>query len=311
MKIGVDWGGTSIKVAVVDGQDVTSHTATATRGRPSEILDTIAKEVTKLSSKPDAVGMAIPGEVRPDGRCWRLPNVAGFEDINIAEEVSKRINCPVAVENDAIAAALAERLFGWGQRYKSFLLVTLGTGIGGGLVLDGNVRRGRSGFAGEIGHVLIDSSENARMCGCGNRGCLEVYAGTAGLLEFESRLGGTASNVKEALDGPMAEAVSSQLGRSLGMALASINNTLDLDAFVFTGGVAESLDQFTQKIQLTLKEHSFSDSLATIPLLKSQLGKHAGVIGAANLPQVTAPDSAGKTIFKFDGPKFTDDELAE
>ncbi|MDC1142456.1 ROK family protein [Planctomycetota bacterium] len=311
MKIGVDWGGTSIKVGVVDGQEVTANATAPTVGTPAEILDSIAKAVQGMVEKLDGVGLAIPGEVKPDGRCWRLPNVAGFEDIQIAIELSSRLGCPVTVENDATAAALAERLFGWGQRYKSFLLVTLGTGVGGGLVLDGNIRRGRGGFAGEIGHVLVDSSDDARKCGCGNRGCLEAYAGTAGLLGLENRLGGNAKNVKQALEGPHMQVVLAQLGETLGCALASINNTLDLDAIVFTGGVAGSFDRTRPLIEKSLAEHSFSAALANIPLLQSQLGEHAGVIGAAYLPQKSERESSsgGTTIFNFDGPKFTDDEL--
>ncbi|MCF6229033.1 MAG: ROK family protein, partial [Planctomycetes bacterium] len=156
MQIGVDWGGSSIKLAIVDGQNVSSFISKPTIGTPEQILDTITRAVKELTATPNHVGLAIPGEVRSSGECWRLPNVPGFEGINIAAELTKRLSCPVAVENEATAAALAERLFGWGIRYRCMLLVTLGTGVGGGFVLDGNIRRGRGGFAGEIGHVVID-----------------------------------------------------------------------------------------------------------------------------------------------------------
>lgn len=310
MAIGVDWGGTSIKLAIVDGQDISAFVSRPTQGTPEQILDSIADAIQELTPKPENVGLAIPGEVRSSGECWRLPNVPGFEDVNIAAELTKRLKCSVTVENDAITAALAERLFGWGIRYRCMLLVTLGTGVGGGLVLDGNIRRGRGGFAGEIGHVVIDSSEDARLCGCGNKGCLEAYAGTEGLIELEHSLGGNANDIKQAFDGPHADAILKRLGSSLGNALASINNTLDLDAIVFSGGVAGSLDRFIDYIKQELEAQSFSELQAQVPLLASQLGVHAGVIGAAHLPHKTeSKNNSIQSPSPFSGPVVRDDGL--
>src|SRR5690606_19850169 len=140
--------------------------------------------------KPQAVGFAIPGEVDAEGKCYRLPNIAGFEGVRIASVLEPLIGCPVFVENDGNAAAHGEALYGWGRKYKSFAMVTLGTGIGGGLVLDGRIRTGAHGFAAEIGHIPIDSSPEAWHCACGQRGCVESYAGTNGLLRRFHELGG-------------------------------------------------------------------------------------------------------------------------
>ncbi|MBK8205415.1 MAG: ROK family protein [Planctomycetes bacterium] len=284
MLIGVDWGGTHIKAAIVDGANVRAHATADTHA--ASALDDIAALVKQLAPAPAQVGVAIPGEVRDDGRCWRLPNVPGFENVNIGTELQRRIGCPVAVENDATAAALAERLFGWGNKYKSFLLVTLGTGVGGGLVLDGSLRRGAGGFAGEIGHVLVNSSPDAWLCGCGRAGCMEAYAGKAGLLRKYAELAPPLSSVKEIADvgGPAAEEVWQQMGDALGKGLASINNTLDLDAIVFSGGISNSLNLIEGHVRRALAERAFAPPLSQIPLLISQLGEHAGVIGAAHLP---------------------------
>jgi len=282
MPIGIDWGGTCIKAAIVDGANVRGFARVDTPTGTTAILDAIAGLVRVLGAT-DSIGLAIPGEVRDDGRCWRLPNVPGFEDVNIAAELTQRTGLPVGVENDATAAALAERLYGWGNSYRSFLLVTLGTGIGGGLVLDGTLRRGRSGFAGEIGHVLVNSTPDAWLCGCGKRGCMEAYAGTAGLLRAH---GGKASSIKQIADagGDAAEALWRHMGQALGSGLGSINNTLDLDAIVFSGGVANSLERIEPHIRRALAERVFAPPLAEIPLVVSKLGEHAGVIGAAHLP---------------------------
>jgi glucokinase len=291
MAIGIDWGGTTIKGAVVDGANIRAAASVETRivAGPAAILDDIAGLVKQLDAKPESVGIAIPGEVRGDGRCWRLPNVPGFEDVNIGGELEKRVGCPVTVENDATAAALAERLYGWGNTYRSFLLVTLGTGVGGGLVLDGHVRRGTSGFAGEVGHVMINSAPDAWPCACGKRGCMEAYAGTAGLLRRYAAVKGSdarPTTVRQIAEtgGPAAEAVWQQLGWALGTGLAQINNVLDLDAMVFTGGVAESFSKFEAHIVKALQENAFAPPLAGLPMKVSQLGENTGVTGAAHLP---------------------------
>ncbi|HEX7451570.1 MAG TPA: ROK family protein, partial [Polyangiaceae bacterium] len=184
MLIGVDFGGTQVKAGIVESGEVVRSTSTPTRAgsSPGEVLDTIASTVLALSSKPDAVGVAIPGEVNSEGRCWRLPNVPGFEGVHIGEELAKRLHCPIAVENDATTAALGERLYGHGREHPSFLMLTLGTGVGGGLVLGHQLYPGATGFAGEVGHMKVDTSADAPLCACGQRGCVETFAGTRALL---------------------------------------------------------------------------------------------------------------------------------
>src|SRR5690606_36934572 len=117
MMIGIDWGGTGIKAGVVEGANVRQLAALETRtgAGPQAILDDIAALILRLNPAARQAGVAIPGEVRADGRCWRLPNVAGFEDVNISAELQQRTGCEIAVENDAIAAALGERLYGCGN----------------------------------------------------------------------------------------------------------------------------------------------------------------------------------------------------
>ena len=160
----------------------------------------IARTVLELDPAPRSVGVAIPGEVDPTGRCWGLPNVPGFKGVQLGKGLSDRLRCPVAVENDATTAALGEYLYGHGTRYPSFLMITLGTGIGGGLVIGGQLYPGSNGFAGEIGHINIDPSPEAPQCGCGKAGCMETDAGTAALLRKYAELGGQATEIREIAD---------------------------------------------------------------------------------------------------------------
>ncbi len=292
MQIGVDFGGTHVKAGLIEGGEVVRTTSAATQAgaSPGDILDLLASTVLSLTREPDAVGVAIPGEVDADGRCWRLTNVPGFAGVHVAEELSKRLGgCPIAVENDATTAALGERLYGHGQRHPSFLMVTLGTGIGAGLVLGHMLYPGANGFAGEFGHLNIDRSGDAPLCACGQRGCVEAFAGTKALIARFRELSGR--DVDEVL--PIAQSarrgeragleVFALMGDALGMGLAAVQNLLDLNAIVFTGGVSSSLDLVEAHMRNALRSHAFAPPLAEVPLLASELGERAGMIGAAYL----------------------------
>jgi len=288
--IGVDLGGTRIKVGVVNDGNVERSTSVETGADkgPKHVLDVIAETVKQLDSHPAAVGLAIPGGVNPEGLVWRMPNIPGFEGMNISGELRARLGCKIVVENDATTAALAELHLGYGRAHRSFAMVTLGTGIGGGIVIDGILRRGRYGFAGEIGHTPIDRSPSGWPCACGLLGCLESYAGTRGLLRKYAELGGKANEIR-----PIAEAARSgekaaletfaAMGTALGIGLAGLQNTLDLDAIVFAGGVAASFDLVEPALRESLKKYAFSPPLAEVPLLISELGDRTGLLGAAYL----------------------------
>jgi glucokinase len=290
MLIGVDFGGTAVKAGIVEGGEVVRSTATATRldAGAKDVLDSIANTVLALTPKPDAVGVAIPGEVNSEGRCWRLANVPGFEGVAIGEELAKRLGCPIAVENDATTAALGEQLYGHGREHPSFLMVTLGTGIGGGLVLGHQLYPGSNGFAAEIGHNNVDSSPEAPLCACGQRGCIEAFAGTKAMLRRFAELGGHATEVLPiSVSARRGEAAGLQtfemMGRALGRGLAVIQNVLDLNAIVFSGGVSASFDLLEPHIRAALREKVFGKPVGDVPLLVSEQGERAGVIGAAHL----------------------------
>jgi glucokinase len=292
--IGVDFGGTGIKAGIVeDGRVLRSAEVPTPKGAtPDVVLDAIAGVVLQLESHPRSVGVAIPGEVDPAGRCWGLPNVPGFKGVSLGKGLSERLRCPVAVENDATTAALGEYLHGYGSRYPSFLMITLGTGIGGGLVIGGQLYPGSNGFAGEIGHINIDPSDTAPLCGCGKRGCLETYSGTPALLrKFAELGGGPAEEVREIAEsarrGEMAGLETFRMmGLALGRGLANIQNVLDLNALIFTGGISRSFDLIEGEVREGLRRYSFAEPPAEVPLVVSELGASAGVVGAAYLTRL-------------------------
>ncbi|MEB2311783.1 MAG: ROK family protein [Sorangiineae bacterium] len=295
--IGIDFGGTKIKAASVREQELVRFRSIDTRAAedPAKILDDLAALARALEPSPESVGLAIPGEVDAGGRCWRLPNVPGFEGVEIARELGARLGgARVVVENDATTAALAESLYGHGRQYESFLLITLGTGIGGGLVLDGRVRPGAHGFAGEFGHLLIESGPGAARCGCGLTGCVEAYAGTRALLARYRAAGGAAENVRDIAEaaragGEAARAVFEAMGEAIGTGLVAVQNLLDLDAVIFTGGISAASDLILPGVRAGLRRRRFAAPLGEVPLLVSAVGAHAGVIGAAHLTRLPAP----------------------
>jgi glucokinase len=290
--IGVDFGGTRIKAGVVDGANVVKSEAVPTRGTASEVLDAIAQLVKSLDPSPAQVGVAFPGECDGRGRVYRLPNVHGFEGVALADELRARIGCRVAVENDATTAALGELAFGHGR--ASFLMVTLGTGVGGGVVIDRKVRRGANGFGGEIGHVPIDRREDAPKCGCGLRGCVEAFAGTAAILARFRELGGEAKEPRELATAARsgddkARRVWNEMGDALGFMLTSAQNFLDLDAIVFAGGISASFDLIEPSLRERLRSRAHAKPLGEVPLLVSPLADRAGIVGAAHL--LSRPES--------------------
>jgi glucokinase len=293
-RIGVDFGGTRIKAGVVNDEGAIEYdaiTETHAGAAPEKILDAIVAVVHGLNASPRSVGVAIPGECDDEGRCYRLPNVPGFEGYPIAPELKKRFGCPVEIENDATTAALGELKFGYGRAHKSFAMITLGTGVGGGIVIDGTVRRGRYGFAGELGHVPIDRSPDAAKCACGQRGCVEAYASTHAVLERASVGGRRPSDMREVAAAakrgdPSAFAAFDEMGVALAWMITSVQNTLDLDAIVFSGGISAAFELIEPSLRRTLRARAHARPLGEIPLLVSELGDRAGIVGAAYLPDV-------------------------
>ncbi len=300
-RVGIDLGGTRIKIAEVSGSQVvrTESVDTPAHEGPAAVMDAITRGVKRIAAFPRYIGMAIPGEVDARGKVWRLPNIPGFEGYDIAGELARRTGASlVAVENDATTAAYGEALYGLGRKYDSFLLITLGTGVGGGLVMARRLVRGAHGFAAEVGHITVDPSPSAPRCGCGNTGCLESFAGTRALIEAFGRAGGAATEVltiaESARRGEAAgKAAFSQLTRALGIAINSIQNLLDLDAIVFSGGVSKSFDLIEAPLRAELRARRYAEPLSEIPLLVSDFSDLAGVVGAAYLPDLDGARDLG------------------
>jgi glucokinase len=271
--IGVDLGGTNLRIAAVDEQGqllekVTTGTQVK-RGRDAVIVEmtsAIQELATKFKGKSQlmGVGIGVPGIIdKRTGMLRDSPNLPGWDDYPVRDEIERRLKTPVVLENDANAAALGENWLGAAKDMDDMCMVTLGTGVGGGIVLGGRIWHGMTGMAGELGHVTIDP--NGPKCNCGNHGCVEVFASATGVVRMarEAIATGNAPELERisktsdvefsakavhnlALQGDKpAQVIFEKVGWALGILMANMVNALNLHMYVIGGGVSAAWPSFS------------------------------------------------------------------
>jgi glucokinase len=307
--IGVDLGGTSIKLGVVTSTgrilNKISIRTEAEKG-PKKVIGNIISGIQELSDKSDykikGIGIGCPGVVTPGkGIVEDPPNLSGWKKVNIGKVISQKFNKHVYVDNDANAAAIGELTFGSGMKYKSFIMITLGTGVGGGIVIDKKIYHGDFGAAGEIGHISIDY--RGPKCNCGSYGCIEAYAGNQYLrnrvrLQLkkhpESKLWKLINNdlskvsprnIQEAAESSdvFAKSVIQELGEHLGSAFASLVNVLDVSVFIIGGGIAGFGKPLFDSIRKTISQRVMAPIRPRVRVLPAKLKNDAGIKGASAL----------------------------
>jgi glucokinase len=314
--IGVDLGGTKMLVGVVDAERNVAYRATAPSIglRQDELLSTLQRELeAAVDARPEvaAIGLGIPCTIdRERGVAVMAVNLE-LADVPIRDLMSDRLGLPVVLDNDANAAILAEHRFGAARGADNAVMLTIGTGIGGGLVIGGEVYRGSTGAGAELGHVVIEEDGPRCQGNCPNRGCVEALAsGTAiareGLAAAEgapdSVLGqaladGATLDGKEvtdaALEGdPIAIGVLEKVGRHLGVALSSFANIFDPDVFVIGGGVIPAGNLLLEPARGELAARALAPMNQT-PVAAAALGPDAGMIGAATMVMLELDRGSG------------------
>jgi glucokinase len=308
--VAIDLGGTRIKFGLVDETGEISNEyvlPTEAEKGPSHIISQILAGIRHLLGSIDrslvkGVGLGTPGIVSLDGKTVsHAPNFAGWEVVRLSEEISSQCNLPVEVENDANVAALGEARFGAAKGEKSFVMITLGTGVGGGIVLDGKIYRGLYGGAGEVGHITVDYQ--GAVCNCGGIGCLEAYVGQKYLSRrtAEKLLGGAQSKIHDLVGGDYSKIepliisqaaaagdqfaidVLQEMGTLVGVALATLLNILDVRTIVIGGGVAGAGKVLFEAIEVSAKSRAVSTIRSGIRIIPAVLGNRAGMLGAASL----------------------------
>jgi glucokinase len=306
--IGIDIGGTNLRFALVADDGAILHRErqlTDIRIGKEEFIRRLADSIVDLRGwaasngiAVHAVGAGAPGLIDGDGNILSSVNLPPIEGLNLRDALFKACGLPVVVVNDANAGAWGEKLYGAGRPYANLLMLTLGTGVGSGLILDGRLWTGIDGVAGEFGHITVEPE--GILCRCGNRGCLEQYASATaivssavralknlprGLLRDVSPSELTSEAIADAAlagDG-LALSLYREAGRYLGIAGASAANLLNLDAMIIGGGVAESFDLLAGTIRAEIASRAFPVNAARMKVLKGKLGDDAGLMGSAAL----------------------------
>jgi len=286
---GIDVGGTKcLGVVIASDRDVTSEHNIIRQVRyptphADELVDTLATLAHELG-EVETIGVGVPGLITLDGVMRASPNIPGSVDVAVGPELSERLGRRVWVDNDGNLAALAEWRFGAGRGAKNMWMVTLGTGIGGGHVLNGVVQRGVNGFAGEVGHIVVNP--DGPRCGCGRKGCWEVYASGRGLKMLAAGEPGESVISRARTGDADALTVLEAWARWVAIGLSNLTNVSDPDVIVIGGGVSEAADIVMPLVQRWFVETLYSPEQRAHPHLRvAQLGEHAGAIGAALLPR--------------------------
>jgi glucokinase len=295
--IGVDLGGTNLRVAAIDsaGQVLARVTEPAVfDAGPKRVAADITRIIRSLRDRVGAdrlrgVGIGVPGFIDMGaGVVVGSANLPGFEGFPVRDEIQQQLGAPIVLENDANAAAVGEMWMGAGREVKDLILLTLGTGIGGGIVFNGKVVHGFLGMAGEFGHMTVFPDGNP--CGCGNCGCLEKHASATAIaamgrmMHFGNDV--TAEKVYElAVAGnERAKLVFESMGRALGIALASLINAFNFPLYLVSGGPLPAWNLFAPAMFAEVKKRSFIFGRKGTRIEKALLGADAGLYGAAYLP---------------------------
>jgi len=294
----VDLGGTHLRAAAIDENGNIHHrtkSSTPDTSRPDDIVRAIVEAARACERAVGIVStcVAVPGTVDVEkGVVLSIPNVSSLKGFHLAEAIQSELKHSVIVENDANAAAMGELWTGAARDTRTMVCITLGTGVGGGIILDGKLWRGVDGSAGEIGHTSIEPHGGV-ICGCGSEGCLEVYASATALVrmlkETNSKLRDvedlTAEKIfKAATDGdPVAVKTFRQMGEYLGIGLAILVNILNPEMIVIGGGVANAWQLFGEQAIQEMRSRAFPLPGSRVMVKPAECGDNAGLLGAARL----------------------------
>ena len=311
--VGVDMGGTKILSAVIDAEGNilgTAKVSTKAEERTSVVIGRIAGSIEKAISKSNvgkasiqAIGIGAPGPLDPEtGVVIFAPNL-GWRDVPLKAELEGRTGLPTFVDNDVNVGTLGEHAFGAAQGVENVVGIFVGTGIGGGIILNGELFHGASKTAGEVGHIIVKAG--GPRCGCGTRGCLEAIASrTAMAKQFRKAIEkkGKKSVLTKLTDGDLSVIrsgvlvkairakdkltlkVFKKVTRYLGIGVGSIVNFLNPDMIVLGGGVVEALDDtFIDNIRTYAEKYALPDTLSGVQIVRAKLGDNSGILGAAAL----------------------------
>lgn len=287
MRIGIDVGGTKCLGVVLDANNSVVTSLRYDTPPADQLIDTLCAMVSALQEQlPGAnkmtVGVGVPGLVTFDGVFRASPNIEGVIDLPIATRMSQQLHTNVRVDNDATAAAYGEWRIGAARGVSDALVVTLGTGIGGGIISGGQLQRGGRGYAGEFGHIVVNV--DGPRCGCGQNGCWELYASGSALRTLSGGQRGEEVMEKASRGDKAALLVVEEFSEWVGRGLAGLSNALDPLVIVVGGGVVRASGVFLGRVSHYLARYLYGGPSRDVPnVVAAQLGDQAGAIGSALL----------------------------
>lgn len=306
----IDLGGTSVKLAflnmngeMLDHWSIPTDRSSKGKNIVPDIADSILEKLQMKQETKDrllGIGLGAPGPIDySTGRIYKTVNLGWEDDYPLRQELEKETGLPVVIENDANCAALGEMWKGAGNGASNLVCVTLGTGVGGGVIANGDIVRGAKGAAGEIGHMTVEI-ERGFLCNCGRKGCLETVASATGIVrlaktelerakdgsilkeKFNANQDITAKDVFDAADhgDELAKRIVDRVAFYLGLTFAHLGNSLNPDYIVVGGGVSNAGNTLMDPVRKYFRQYAFSPVGESTKIELASLGNHAGVIGA-------------------------------
>ena len=306
LTIGIDIGGTKISAGVVDssGNLIDSSKCSTPAEGGKDLISSVVNLVKELNKKHEikGIGISIAALISSDyGTIVGAPNIANLSKLNFVNEIKEEFKLPIIVENDANAAMWAEFKFGNAKGLNPVMFFIIGTGVGGGLVIDGKLFKGANGIGAEFGHMCV--VPNGLLCGCGSKGCIEQYASGGALIRYaneallanpdkseellsfgEGKLSGTALTKAAKAGNELALAAFSKQADWLGLACASYSLIIDPQAIIIGGGVVDAGELFLAPVRAAMRKYMpFAESHVPPKIIAAKFGNDAGLIGAADL----------------------------
>ena len=306
LTIGIDIGGTKISAGVVDssGNLIDSSKCSTPAEGGKDLISSVVNLVKELNKKYEikGIGISIAALISSDyGTIVGAPNIANLSKLNFANEIKEEFKLPIIIENDANSAMWAEFKFGNAKGLNPVMFFIIGTGVGGGLVIDGKLFKGANGIGAEFGHMCV--VPNGLLCGCGAKGCIEQYASGGALIRYaneallanpdkseevlsfgEGKLSGTALTKAAKAGNELALAAFSKQADWLGLACASYSLIIDPQAIIIGGGVVDAGELFLAPVRAAMRKYMpFAESHVPPKIVAAKFGNDAGLIGAAEL----------------------------
>jgi len=293
MIIGIDIGGTNIKGILLDGTKIRTKVQYSTKSKTNKklLLDQIFKIIKiliKKGKKIDGIGIGVAGPIDfKNQKILDPPNVTALRNLELGKLIEKKFKIKTIIENDGHLMTLAETILGAGKNKNNVVGIALGTGVGGGLVMNKKIIHGKNGTAGEIGHMTID--QHGRKCNCGSKGCIEAYLSEAGIRKtsyefFNKRIKSFDLHQMAKKSDSRAIEAWNEVGKHLGLGLANVVDVFNPEIIVVGGGIARGAGELLiNPAKKEMRKNILSESAKKTPVVLAKLKEYAGAIGASLL----------------------------